>query len=205
LIKRGADHGACAHARPSLASVRFRASIAVIAGGSVRFGRIGALSSVRVTRPRLMTLVERAAHNRAASSARTGLTTVRQRAIVCIVTGRTVGLGRVRTSPCAWVAAACSVALIGSNASDRTCANACACLATVCLRARASIATRCAIGLCRIRTGACPRIATPCNVALIERNADNWIRPNARASLTAVRKRAAVPIAAGCAVNSVWV
>src|SRR5207247_3901186 len=80
--------------RPRLAGVGLRAGVAVVAGTAVRFGRVRTDARARVAGSRVMTLIRRRTHHRAAAGAHSRLTGVGLGAGVAVVARRAVGVGR---------------------------------------------------------------------------------------------------------------
>ncbi|MCI0436491.1 MAG: hypothetical protein L0271_23080, partial [Gemmatimonadetes bacterium] len=96
IVESGAHDRARADTAPPEAGVGPRAGVGVVAWGAVGLERVGAAPRRRIARAHVVTLVERAAHHRAAASAHAVHTSVDLGAGVGVVAGRPLRPQRVR-------------------------------------------------------------------------------------------------------------
>ena len=119
---------------------------------------------------------------------------------VAVTAQRAVGLGGIRTAPCAGVAAAGEMALVRCWADDGS-ATAHARLARVARGARVAVVAGGAVGLGRVRARPRTRVTGPRDVTLIGRGADNRVAAHTRSALAGLAPRAGITVAAGCAIS----
>src|SRR5206468_4226285 len=103
-----------------------------------------------------------------------------------IIAGRAVGLVRVGTGTVRRIADPGDVALVARGADDGVGPDAAARLAGVGLGAGITVGAGAAVRLVGVGAGAVRRIAGASDVALIERRADDGVRPRADARLAGV-------------------
>src|SRR5262249_5673349 len=156
-----------AHARPHLARVRLRASIAVVAGRAIRLRGIGARARAGIARAHRVTLIAKIASASFAAEARPYLVRVRLRASIAVVAGRAIRLRRIGARARAGIACAHRVTLIAGRAHDWVAADARPYLARVRLRASIAVVAGRAIRLRRIGARARAGIARAHRVTLI--------------------------------------
>jgi hypothetical protein len=99
LIRSRTGDGVAANADTVLAGISLGTSVAVIAGGAIRFLGVRALTGCRVADSDVVTLVIRLADDRATTDADTGLTGIDLRAGVAIVARRAIWFRRIRARP----------------------------------------------------------------------------------------------------------
>jgi hypothetical protein len=126
--------------------------------------------------------------------ARSALTRIRLGTRVAIAADGPVGFGGTRARTRHWIARADIMALIRRRTRNRSCTDACACLARVVFRARIVVSARRTIRRIRIATHPRGRIACAGVVALILRRTNDRIRRNARSELARIRLRARIAI-----------
>lgn len=148
-----------------------------------------------------MALVEGCAIHRVIAHATPLLAGVGLRAVVFVATGHTVCLRRVRADPGARVTGTSNVALIQGGASDWIGPCATPLLACVSLSTQVAVVTAGAIGLGRIATGPCIRVAGARHVTLVQGRADHGVCPSALASLAGVGLGTQVAVVAGRAIG----
>src|SRR5262249_13689995 len=156
-----------------------RAGVAVGAGRAVGLLGVGAGAVRRVTGASVVALVERGADHRVGPRADAGLAGVALRAGVAVGAGRAVGLLWVGAGAVRRVTAACVLPLVERGADRPLGPPLVADPAGVPLRAGVAVGAGHAVGLARVRAGACGGIAGAGVMALIERGAGDRIRARA--------------------------
>src|SRR5207244_2940156 len=188
-----------AHAASGGAGVADRAGVAVVAGGSVGRGRVGARAGHEVARARRVALVLGPAHRRR-PGAGSRLTRVAGGANVAVRARGAVGDRQgIRTYARGRIAAGDRVALVGSG-THRAGATAHPGLARVAARAGIAVVARGAVGDRWVRAGASRGIAGPGCMALVPRGAHHR-RPGASPRATAVAGGAPVGVGTRGAVG----
>src|SRR5438046_4983131 len=150
-----------------LARLPARAGIAVVAGGTIRPGGIGASASGGIAGAGDVALVGGRADDGVAAGADPALAGVGLRAGVAVDAGGAVAGVRVGALAGGGVAGAGDVALVGGRADDRAAAGAEPVLAGVGLRAGVAVAARGTIGLDRMRAVAGGGVAGAGGVTLV--------------------------------------
>jgi hypothetical protein len=169
LAQRCTRDRVCPGTGACLATIRLRASIVVIARCAVGLVGIGAHARCWIAHAGVMAKVERRASNWVCPSTRTGLTAIRLRTGISVITNRTIGFRRIGARTSTWIANARIVALAERRTNDRVCPGTGASLTRIRLRTGISVATNRAIGLRRIRTRSRAGLACSWIVALAER------------------------------------
>src|SRR5207247_718723 len=193
VVVCGARDAARADAHPAPAHVGPCAAVAVVAGGAVRHGRVGALAGGRVAAADGVALIGGDAEyvDAAAGAALTGVVV---RARIAVVAGAAVGPDRARAAAGRRVAGARVVALIRRGAEDGVRAGTDSTLAGVGLRAGIAVVAGGAVGLRRARAEAGRRIAGARVVALIRRGAGDGVRAGTDSTLAGVGLRAGIAV-----------
>jgi len=122
-------------------------------------------------------------------------------ALVVVVAGRAVGLGRIGANTGVRITGAGVVTLIGGGANNRIGTGAGTRLTGVGLGALVTVVARRAIVLGRVRTIPGSRVADAGLMTLIESRADDRIGASARSRLASVCLGTKVAIVAGCPVR----
>src|SRR5207253_6209322 len=151
LIEGATDDRVCAGADARLAGIALRAGVAVVAGGAVHLGRVGAGAGGRITDAGLVALVRGSADDGVRAGAGAGLAGVALRAGVAVVAGHTVRGRRVRADAARRVADAGDMTLILGRADDRVRADAGAAEAGAALGAEVAVLAGREIGERRVR------------------------------------------------------
>src|SRR5437762_2970277 len=150
LVLRGADDGIHARAGARFARVGARARVAVVAGRAVGLRGVRAGAGRGVARPRLVTLVRRAADDRRPRRAAAPLARVADRTGVVVATRTAVWLRGVRAHAGRRVARAGVVAFVLRGADDGRAGHAAAGLAHVADSQRVNDGARTTAGLHRV-------------------------------------------------------
>src|SRR5207249_1095598 len=200
LVEGGADDGR-PRAEARLAGGGLRASAAGVAGRTVGLVRGGAAAVRGVTGAGDVALIEGGADDGVRPDAGAGLAGVGLGAGIAVRAGAPVRLVRVGADAARRIAGARDVALIEGGADDGVRPRADARLAGVALRASAAVVAGRAVGLVWGGAGAARRITDAGDVALVERAADDRVRPRTGAGLAGVALRASVAVAAGGTVR----
>lgn len=124
---------------------------------------------------------------------------------IAVVTGRAIGLVRIRTRAGHCIARSCVMALIRGRTHDRIGSRTHPRLARIGLRTSIPVIAHRAIGFVRIRANARHRIAYARIVALIGSRTCDGISSDTRAGCTYIGLRAAIAIVAGSAIHFVWI
>src|SRR5262249_1451988 len=124
--------------------------VAVVAGGAVRLGGVGAGTSGRVAGARLAALIRRGADDRVRAGADARLAGIGPGAGAAVVAGRAVGLARGGAGAFCRVAGAGVMALVDGGADDRVRTDAGAAEAGIALGAEVAVLARREIGECRV-------------------------------------------------------
>src|SRR5207253_1170528 len=201
LVRDRAGDRIRAGARPGLAGVAAGARVAVVAGGVVRLGGVGAGAGGGVAGPDVVTLILGRAGDGVRARARAGLAGVAAGARVAVVAGGAIGPGGVGADTGRRVAGARVVALVLGVTDDRRAGDAGAAFAGVDGGARVAVVAGGAVRLGGV--GAYPRrrVAGAGVVALILRRAQHRRAGGAHAALAGVGGGARVAVVAGGAVR----
>src|SRR5438876_731087 len=203
LVERRTRDGRARHAGAGLARVADRAGVVVAAGRPVGLRGVRARAGRGVARPRLVTLVRRAADDRRPRRAAAPLARVADRTGVVVATRTAAWLRGVRAHARRRVARAGVVAFVLCGADDGRSGHAAAALAHVADGTRVIVGARTAAGFGRIGARAGRRVARAGVVALAVRAADDGLPRAAVSGLAHVADGARVAVVAGRPVEHV--
>jgi len=201
LIERRTNDRVCPSTSARLTRIGLRTSIAIGARRTVIRDGIATSSRGRIACPHEMTLIERCAGHRIGPRAHTDLARIRLRTRIAIIAVRPIrGIG-IAASARRRITRPRNMALIKRRTSNRVCPSTSTRLTRI--RLRTSIAVIAARPIIRIGIAASAgrRITRPRNMALIERQTRDRIRPRATTRLAGVGLRTSIAIST---YGTVW-